>query len=210
MNTRILGWALMGVVALVSACGGDSMAEAPAAEPMAEAEPAAAPAEPSGQTMMLGGGTATEVHPGQAGSPHVKVDWVINGANISITYGRPFLKGRVVGDSVEPTTESVWRLGADEATTLVAGSDMMFRDSHIPAGEYTLWTTHMNDEFYLIINSQTGQWGTQYDSSQDVAHVTMDVGELDSPAEQLTLSIGDGTFSFDWGAMTASVPIMVH
>ena len=210
MNTQILGWALMGVVALVSACGGDSMAEAPAAEPMAETEPAAAPAEPSGQTMMLGGGTATEVHPGQAGSPHVKVDWVINGASISITYGRPFLKGRVVGDSVEPTTDSVWRLGADEATTLVAGSDMMFRDSHIPAGEYTLWTTHMNDEFHLIINSQTGQWGTQYDSSQDVAHVTMDVGELDSPAEQLTLSIGDGTFSFDWGAMTASVPIMVH
>ena len=210
MNTRILGWALMGVVALVSACGGDSMAEEPAAEPMAEAEPAAAAAESSGQTMMLGGGTATEVHPGQAGSPHVKVDWVINGANISITYGRPFLKGRVVGDSVEPTTESVWRLGADEATTLVASSDMMFRDSHIPAGEYTLWTTHMNDEFHLIINSQTGQWGTQYDSSQDVAHVTMDVGELDSPAEQLTLSIGDGTFSFDWGAMTASVPIMVH
>ena len=208
MNTRILGWVLTGVVALVAACGGDSTAEEPAAEPMAEAEPAAA--EPAGQTMMLGGGTATEVHPGQAGSPHVKVDWVVNGANISITYGRPFLKGRVVGDSVEPTTYSVWRLGADEATTLVTSTDMMFRDSHIPAGEYTLWTTHMNDEFYLIINSQTGQWGTQYDSSQDVAHVAMDLGELDSPAEQLTLSIGNGTFSFDWGAMTASVPIMVH
>ena len=208
MDTRILGWALLGVVALVVACGGGSIAEEPGAEPMAEAEPAAA--EPAAQTMMLGGGAATEVHPGQAGSPHVKVDWVVNDANISIAYGRPYLKGRVVGESVEPMADSVWRLGADEATTLVTGTDMMFRDSHIPAGEYTLWTMHMNDEFHLIINSETGQWGTNYDSSHDVAHVAMSVGELDSPAEQLTLSIGDGTFSFDWGTMTASVPIMVH
>ena len=208
MNTRILGWALLGVVALVAACGGGSIAEEPGAEPMAEAEPAAA--EPAAQTMVLGGGAATEVHPGQGGSPHVKVDWVVNDANISITYGRPYLKGRVVAESVEPMADRVWRLGADEATTLMAGADMMFRDSHIPAGEYTLWTMHMNDEFHLIINSETGQWGTEYDSSHDVAHVAMDVGELDSPAEQLTLSIGDGTFSFDWGAMTASVPIMVH
>ena len=50
----------------------------------------AAPAEvPAAESGMLGGGTMTAVHPGDAGSPHVKVDWVVDGANISLTYGRP-------------------------------------------------------------------------------------------------------------------------
>ena len=193
---------------LVVACGGGGVAEVPASATMAEPEPGAG--APAAQTMMLGGGTATEVHPGQAGSPHVKVDWVVDGANISITYGRPLLKGRVVGDSVEPTADNFWRLGADEATTLVTDRDLMFSDAHLPAGEYTLWTRSMNDEFHLIINSETGQWGTAYDSSHDLHHIPMTLGELDPAAEQLTIALGDGMFKFDWGQMTASVPLMVH
>ena len=204
MNTRSFSWVLLGPLALAGACAGGNMTEESAIAPMAEAEPAAA------QTMTLGGGTAIEVHPGDAGSPHVKVDWMVDGANISITYGRPYLNGRVIGETVEPMADRLWRLGADEATTLLTDRDMMVGDAHLPAGEYTLWTMHMNDAFHLIINSETGQWGLDYDSSHDLAHVPMDVEELDPPAEQLTMSIGDGKLGFDWGTMRASVPIMVH
>ena len=199
---------LLSAFAFVAACSGE-MAEEPVVEPIANPAPVAEAAPAPGQSM-IGGGKATEVHPGQGGSPHVKVDWVVNDANISITYGRPYLKGRVVGESVEPKEGAVWRLGADEATTLVTDTDMMIRSTHIPAGEYTLWATHMGDEFHLIVNSQTGQWGTAYDASHDVAHIPMDVEELTSASEQLTLSIADDMFKFDWGTMSASVPIMVH
>ena len=68
----------------------------------------------------------------------------------------------------------------------------------------------MNDEFHLIVNSETGQWGTAYNADHDVAHIAMDVGALDSPADQLIISIADDQLGFDWGAMTASVPLMVH
>jgi hypothetical protein len=199
---------LLSAAVLVTACGG-GMAEEHTEEAMPEAEPVVEEA-PAPTQSMIGGGTATEVHPGQGGSPHVKVDWVVSDANISITYGRPFLKGRVVGESVEPMGDGVWRLGADEATTLVTDKDLMLRDSHIPAGEYTLWTAHMNDEFHLIVNSETGQWGTNYDSSHDVAHIMMDVDELSPPADQLTLYVTDDMFKFEWGTMTASVPLTVH
>ena len=112
-------------MAALAACGGPP--GEPAATETAPAE-AAAPAE------MLGGGVLTPVHDGQAGSPHVRVDWAVEGANISITYGRPYLRDRTVGESVEPLEGSVWRLGADEATTLVTDRDLMLGAAHVPAG----------------------------------------------------------------------------
>ena len=59
----------------------------------------------------------TQVHQGTGGSPHVRSEWTVNGANISIEYGRPFLKGRTIGKEVAPYGEE-WRTGAYEATTL--------------------------------------------------------------------------------------------
>ncbi len=194
--------------AVVAACGGgEEMSNEPDAEPMAEAEPAP---EPEAASFDLGGGTAMEVHPGQAGSPHVKTDWEVGDASISITYGRPLLKDRVVGESVEPMADRFWRLGADEATTLVTDTDIMLGGTHVPAGEYTLFTQHMNDEFHLIVNSETGQWGTAYNADNDVSHIAMDVTELSPPAEQLTISIADDQLGFEWGQMAASVELMVH
>ena len=208
MTRKPLLFLTLAVCAFAAACAGGTAEEA-APEPMPE--PEAEAAQPATSTPeMLGGGKAMEVHPGQAGSPHVQVDWMIDDASISISYGRPYLRERVVGESVEPMGSMVWRLGADEATTLVTDKDLMIRDAHIPAGEYTLWAAHMGDEFHLIVNSQTGQWGTQYDASQDVAHIAMDVEDLDPPADQLTLSVTSDMFGFEWGQMAASVPITIH
>jgi len=200
---------LLASVALVVACGGaeqvhDAMGEA---EPMTEAAPAA---EPMGDTFSLGGGTATEVHPGDAGSPHVKVDWVVNSANISLVYGRPYLRDRIVGESVEPMGDNWWRLGADEATSLVTDRDLMLGGTHVPAGEYTLFAQQMGDEFHLIVNSETGQWGLSYNPENDVAHIPMTVSELDPPADQFTMSVSDGELGFEWGQMAAAVELMVH
>ncbi len=202
-------FSVLTVFALVmagAACGGGDMShDEPADEPMAEE-----PAPDTAAGFPLGGGTATEVHPGAGGSPHVEVTWMVDDANISITYGRPYLKERVVGDSVEPMSDRVWRLGADEATTLVTDTDLMIGGTHVPAGEYTLWTQHMNNEFHLVVNSETGQWGTAYNSDHDFAHVAMDVSDLNPPAEQLEISIGDGQLGFEWGQMAASASLMVH
>ena len=60
----------------------------------------------------------TPVHDGKAGSPHITTEWTIDGANVSIEYGRPSLKGRVPGKDVDPYDGREWRTGADEATTL--------------------------------------------------------------------------------------------
>ena len=192
----------LGVVGL-TACGA-------APEEMREQTDTAPPVESAAPVATLGGGVLTPVHDGQAGSPHVKVDWEVDGATISIAYGRPLLRERTVGDSVEPMEGSVWRLGADEATTLTTSGDLMVGSAHVPAGEYTLWALTTGDTTELIVNQETGQWGTDYDESRDLGRTPMTVGTLDTPADQLTLSIENSELRVEWGSMVASVPIMVH
>lgn len=212
MNVRnLLYTSFLAFLALtfVAACGGGG-SEAPETEAMDDEGPDTDAAADAGGMEMLGGGHLTPVHEGTGGSPHVSVHWSVNEGNVTIDYGRPYLKGRVIGESVEPMADSVWRLGADEATTLTTDRDLMLGDTHIPAGEYTLWTMQAGDEVHLIVNSETGQWGTAYNAEHDFAHVPMTVGALDAPVEQLVISIADGALGFEWGTLTASVPLMVH
>ena len=60
----------------------------------------------------------TELKTGGGGSPHVRAEWTIHGANISIEYGRPSLKGRAPGGDIDPYEGKEWRTGADRATTI--------------------------------------------------------------------------------------------
>ena len=202
MSLSKSGFVLTLSVLVLAACG--------SAREDTGARGAAAPVEPAAPVAMLGGGALTPIHDGQAGSPHVKVDWEVDGAKISISYGRPLLKGRIVGDSVEPLEGRVWRLGADEATTFSTDSDLMVGAAHVPAGEYTLWTVSTRDTTELIVNHESGQWGTDYDESRNLGRAPMRVGTLTTPVEQLTLHIDNSELRVEWGSMVATVPIMVH
>ena len=121
-----------------------------------------------------------------------------------------YLRDRVVGDSVEPLADKVWRLGADEATTFATSGDLMVGSVHVPAGEYTLFTLTSGDTTELIVSSETGQWGTAYNEDNDLGRTEMTVSTLDAPADQLTIFIENSELRFEWGTMVASVPIVVH
>jgi hypothetical protein len=149
---------------------------------------------------------------GSGGSPHDTVEWTIDGATITIVYGRPFLKGRPL-DRLTPAGQ-VWRTGADEATTLTTTRPLMFGALMFPAGSYTLYTVPGPSTWKLIVNKQTGQWGTEYHEDRDLGRVDMAVSKLDAPVEQFTIGIDDtpggGVLKMDWGGVRAAVPFMVH
>jgi hypothetical protein len=162
-------------------------------------------------TASLAAQKTTTVHPGKGGSPHVRTEWTIDGANISIEYGRPYLKGRKVED-VAPHGK-VWRAGADEATTIKTDKALKFGNVSVPAGTYTLFAMPGEKQWQLVISKQTGQWGTAYTEGQDLGRVPMQVGNAKSPAEQVTWSIDDtsqgGTLRLDWGTTSVSAPFTV-
>jgi hypothetical protein len=153
-----------------------------------------------------------QVHPGKGGSPHVRTSWTIDGAALSIEYGRPSIKGRAEAALMPPGQP--WRMGADEATTLVTNRPLRFGSLAVPAGTYTLYAVPGPSSWQLIVNRTTGQWGVPYPGADsDLGRAPMTVSKAASPVEQLTISIEDtpagATLHVEWGSTRASIPFTI-
>jgi hypothetical protein len=168
-------------------------------------------------TIVLAGAALTaqqtkEIHPGKGGSPHVRSDWKIDGAAISIEYGRPYLKGRA-DDAVMPPGQP-WRTGADEATVLTTDRALKFGSVSLPAGTYTI-NTQPGAKWEIIFGKlgKPGQWGVPYNASLEISRAPMTLAKTAKPVEQLTISIDDtpqgGTLRVEWGGVSARAPFTV-
>jgi hypothetical protein len=121
-------------------------------------------------------------------SPPDSVVAIAGGANFRIDYSQPAKRGREIWGSLVPFNE-IWRTGANAATMFSTDRDLVIGGARVPAGDYTLWSTFTESTDTLIINQQTGQWGTEYDGSYDLVRVPMERGELSEPAERFTMEI---------------------
>src|ERR1041385_9230140 len=144
-------------------------------------------------------------------SPHESTETTLKGKKITIEYGRPFLKGRKVGQELAPYGR-VWRTGADEATTLTTEIALNIGGTKVPAGSYTLYTLPSEGTWKLIINKQTGQWGTEYHQEQDLARADMKKQEITVPVEQFTIALDQDSNSsadltMEWEKTRVSVTI---
>jgi hypothetical protein len=155
----------------------------------------------------------TEVHPGKQGSPHVRTDWTIDGAKISIEYGRPSIKGRPEAQMMPPGQP--WRTGADEATVLTTDKALKFGTVTIAPGTHTINTQPNGAEWQLIFGtlSKPGQWGVPYQPALEKSRAPMKVGKTAQPVEQVTISIDDtatgATLRIEWGTASATIPFTV-
>jgi len=81
----------------------------------------------------------------------------------------------------------------------------------VPAGKYSLWTIPSPAAWKLIINKNTGQWGTEYDAQYDLARLDMRVEPLRQPVEQFTIAIepsgNGGVLKLEWEKTRASIPL---
>lgn len=134
-----------------------------------------------------------------------------NGKKVTIDYSRPSVKGRKIDGGLIPHDE-VWRTGANEATSLKTDTDLVIGGTAVPAGNYTLYSLRSPSSWKLIINKQTGQWGTSYDQAQDLARVDMKVAAPPSNVEQFTISFGktggdSAVLNLDWENLRGSVDV---
>ena len=120
-------------------------------------------------------------------SPPSSTECIIKGKKVNISYSKPSLRGRKM-ETLAPNGK-VWRTGANEATALTTEIDLNIGGVKVPAGSYTLYTLPSADTWKLIINKQTGQWGTEYHEDQDLARVDMKKEEIVVPVETFTISL---------------------
>jgi hypothetical protein len=145
-------------------------------------------------------------------SPRDTARATIGGASILIDYSRPSMRGRRLFGGVVPYGE-VWRAGADAATVLTSSRDLAAGETRIPAGVYTLWIIPTEQGDTLLINSQTGQWGTQHDPAKDLYRIPLRRSALGAPMERYTIRVEEapqgGQIHFEWETRRLTFPFRI-
>jgi hypothetical protein len=145
-----------------------------------------------------------------AQSPHVTT----TGKNVSITYGQPSKRGRLLfgseGSSSLEKYGKVWRIGADSATVITFKKDCTFGGKSIKAGTYTFFAIPTEKDWTIILNSQLHQFGAysyQEFKSKDVLKVTVPAKTYATSQEKLTFTVKDTSLDFQWDKAGFSIPV---
>jgi hypothetical protein len=138
----------------------------------------------------------------QAGGSRGSAEATVKGAKITITYGRPELKGRDL--TKEAPVGTVWRLGRNEATEIETTGTLDVGGTKVPAGKYSLWAKKVSDtEWQLAFHPKTGIWGAPAQTEGYVATLPLKRSTGTSSVELLTISLADADgkaqVKIEWG-----------
>jgi hypothetical protein len=154
-------------------------------------------------------------------SPSQTASVTIPAKSISVNYSAPSVKGREGklfgkdGRIAQDRTYPVWRAGANAATWFHTDADLSVGGLTVPKGDYSLYVNLTDpDNWELIINKQTRQWGLTYDGSQDLGRVKMNMSKPAAMIETLKYTVNDegghkAKLQLEWENHVASVPITV-
>lgn len=176
----------------------------------------------------VGATFAQDLHPSRRPSPTDLVNTFVGDAYVSITYSRPYKRGR---DNIFGTKESealvpfgeLWRTGANAATQFTATGAVQIGGKALPAGTYSVfstpnaesWTLHFNSRLGLngafARNPETGNFENAYSADNDVLSIEVTPSTLEEEVDQFTISFdseGEGTdLVLQWITTEVRVPI---
>ncbi len=147
-------------------------------------------------------------------SPRQVVEQQFSITKISIDYGRPAVKGRVIFGDLVPFGE-VWRAGANEATKITFGQEVLFGGQKVKKGTYALYIVPQEKEWKIILNKGVNNWGAfNYDAKDDVVSTTVPIKKMNEKMERFTINFEDITdeklnLVFEWDKTRADVPVEI-
>ena len=148
--------------------------------------------------------------PAGLASPRDTASGTIGAATLLVDYGRPSRRGREIFGALVPF-DAVWRTGANAATTLVVGAPIEIGGKPLDAGTYTLYSLPTRTGWTLIVNGQTGQWGTEYNQDRDLLRVPLALSRPAAPLDTFTITVepgsGDGSIVIGWDTLQGAVPV---
>jgi len=149
-----------------------------------------------------------------AASPAATVRQRVGLTDIEVVYSRPSLRGRVMIGGINPYGE-VWRTGANSATRISFSTPVVFGGAPVDAGTYELFSIPDRDEWTVILQKSTKQWGAYtYDPKNDVVRVKATPTTRVEPVETFTMGFTDltdesATFYLLWDRVRVPVQIKV-
>ncbi len=139
-------------------------------------------------------------------SKNGKLEGKMDGVSVTLTYGRPEVKGRTLWGKLVPYGK-VWRTGADEATAITFDSAVKIDGKTLPAGTYAFFAIPGEKKWTLIFNTVAEQWGAySYDQSKDALRVEVTPKKA-KHTEALDFTSSGKTIELRWGKL--AVPFIV-
>jgi tetratricopeptide (TPR) repeat protein len=138
----------------------------------------------------------------------IKQDFGVS--TVELIYSRPAMKGRKIFGDLVPYGK-VWRTGANNATRIKFADDVMFGGQTLKAGEYAIYTIPNKDEWDIIVNKGSANWGTEYKQEDDLFRIKARSSKLDDAVESFTMQIANikpngGDLQIMWDKTSVSVP----
>ncbi|MDB5251106.1 MAG: hypothetical protein JWP27_275 [Flaviaesturariibacter sp.] len=146
-----------------------------------------------------------------APSPTQSIRQDVGISSVELVYSRPAIRGRKVFGDLVPFGK-VWRTGANSATRLKFVDDVTIGGKPLKAGEYALYTIPGADQWEIIINKGSANWGTEYKEADDVLRFTVKPTKLESTVESFTMQFANlkstGTdLQIMWDKTAVAIPI---
>jgi hypothetical protein len=106
-------------------------------------------------------------------SPQASVSQSVGLTDMTITYHRPGVKNRKVWGDLVPYNE-VWRVGANENTTIAFSTPVRIGGKELPAGTYGLHMIPTEQQWTVILSANSTSWGSYfYNDKEDVVRFTV-------------------------------------
>lgn len=135
-------------------------------------------------------------------------------STVELSYSRPVMKGRKIFGDLVPFGK-VWRTGANNATTLTFGEEVMIGGKKVAAGKYGLLTIPDKNSWTLIISKQTDVTSpAAYKEDMDVVRVTAETMKMKDNMESFTMQFADVkpnscALHIMWESTAVALPITV-
>jgi len=139
-------------------------------------------------------------------SPRVTAE----GKDVKVEYGQPSKKGREIFGGLQKYGQ-VWRAGANTVTEVTFSKDATFAGKPVKAGKYSFWIVPNEKEWTIILNSNVGFWGTEYEKNKDKDYLKVNVPtkKLPSVVEKLTYTFSGSDMNVQWDQTGVTIPIKV-
>ncbi|MCL6460916.1 MAG: DUF2911 domain-containing protein [Flavobacterium micromati] len=146
-------------------------------------------------------------------SPSASLQQELGSATIKIAYSRPLVRDRKIFGELVPF-DKLWRTGASDCTTFTTDEDIIFGDTTLKTGSYSIFTIPSKNEWTIIVNTDTSLHGENgYDEKKDVFRFKVPIAQIQNFYETFTIEIndinskGEGFLKILWENTMIKIPV---